>query len=72
MWQLTRIELFKIFRKPRTYIAFGAIAAIVLLIQLALYVDGEEYLSFVMQSFNETFVVEGKKLNGYFVCYTIL
>lgn len=72
MWQLTKIELFKIFRKPRTYIAFGAIAAIVLLIQLALYVDGEEYLSFVMQSFNETFVVEGKKLNGYFVCYTIL
>jgi ABC-2 type transport system permease protein len=72
MWQLTRIELFKIFRKPRTYIAFGAIASIVALIQLALYVDGEEYLSFVMQSFNETFVVEGKKLNGYFVCYTIL
>lgn len=72
MWQLTRIELFKIFRKPRTYIAFGAIAAIVGLIQMALYVDGEEYLSFVMQSFNETFVVEGKKLNGYFVCYTIL
>lgn len=72
MWQLTRIELFKIFRKPRTYIAFGAIASIVGLIQLALYVDGEEYLSFVMQSFNETFVVEGKKLNGYFVCYTIL
>jgi ABC-2 type transport system permease protein len=72
MWQLTRIELFKIFRKPRTYIAFGAIASIVALIQLALYVDGEEYLSFVMQSFNETFVVEGRKLNGYFVCYTIL
>jgi ABC-2 type transport system permease protein len=72
MWQLTRIELFKIFRKPRTYIAFGAIASIVLLIQLALYSDGEEYLSFVMQSFNETFMVEGKKLNGYFVCYTIL
>jgi ABC-2 type transport system permease protein len=72
MWQLTRIELFKIFRKPRTYIAFGAIASIVFLIQLALYVDGEEYLNFVMQSFNETFAVEGKKLNGYFVCFTIL
>jgi ABC-2 type transport system permease protein len=72
MWQLTKIELFKIFRKPRTYIAFGAIAALVFLIQFALYADGEEYLNFVMQSFNETFVVEGKKLNGYFVCYTIL
>jgi ABC-2 type transport system permease protein len=72
MWQLTKIELFKIFKKPRTYIAFGAIAAIVLLIQLALFSDGEEYLAFVMQSFNESFIVEGKKLNGYFVCYTIL
>lgn len=72
MWQLTRIELFKIFRKPRTYIAFAAIAAIIFLVQLALYADGEEYLSFVMQSVNESFDIQGKKLNGYFVCFTIL
>ena len=72
MWQLTRIELFKIFRKPRTYIAFAAIAAIIFLVQLALYADGEEYLGFVMQSVNETFDIQGKKLNGYFVCFTIL
>lgn len=72
MWQLTRIELFKIFKKPRTYISFAAIAAIIALVQLALYVDGDTYLSFVMQSINETFAIEGKKLNGYFVCYTIL
>ncbi|OLY91354.1 ABC-2 type transport system permease protein [Cnuella takakiae] len=72
MWQLTSIELFKIFKKPRTYISFVAIASIILLVQLALYVDGETYLSFVMQSVNETFSIEGKRLNGYFVCYTIL
>lgn len=72
MRQLTLIELFKIFQKPRTYIAFAAIAAIVLMIQLALYKDGEQYLDFVMRSINETFIVEGKKINGYFVCYTIL
>jgi ABC-2 type transport system permease protein len=72
MWQLTRIELFKIFRKPRTYIAFAAIALIIALVQLALYVDGEVYLNFAMQSINESFIVEGKKLNGYFVCFTIL
>jgi ABC-2 type transport system permease protein len=35
------LELFKIFRKPRTYIAFGAIAAIVGLIQLGFYADGK-------------------------------
>ena len=35
MWTLLQIELFKIFKRPRTYIAFVAIAAIVVLIQLA-------------------------------------
>ncbi|HWJ91928.1 MAG TPA: ABC transporter permease subunit [Flavisolibacter sp.] len=72
MWQLTGIELFKIFKKPRTYIAFAAIAAIVFLVQLALYVDGETYLDFMMRSINSAFIVEGKKLNGYFVFFVIL
>jgi ABC-2 type transport system permease protein len=72
MWQLTRIELFKIFKKPRTYIAFGAIAAIVFLVQLGLYVDGQEYLDFILQSFQQTFQINGVVLNGYFVCLFIL
>jgi len=72
MWQLTRIELFKIFRKPRTYIAFIAIAVIIFLIQVALYADGETYLDFMLQSINASFDVEGRKLNGYFVFYLIL
>jgi ABC-2 type transport system permease protein len=72
MWPLIHMELFKIFRKSRTYIAFAAIAAIILLIQTALYMDGEKYLDFVMQNLNESFLIEGNKLNGYFVCYNIL
>lgn len=72
MWKLLRIELFKIFRRPRTYIAFGAIAAIVFLIQGGLYADGEEYMQFLLQYISENFVIEGNKLNGYFVCYVIL
>ena len=72
MWQLIRIELFKIFRKPRTYIAFAAIAAIVFLVQLALYVDGQTYLDFIMRAVNSAFVIEGKTLNGYFVFFIIL
>lgn len=71
MWTLLQIELFKIFKRPRTYIAFIAIAAIVILIQLALFLDGKTYIGFLLQSI-ERFNVEGKILNGYFVCYFIL
>jgi ABC-2 type transport system permease protein len=72
MWLLTKIELFKIFKKPRTYIAFAAIAAIVILIQLAMYADGKTYLQFAMQSLQETFQITGTILNGYFICYVVL
>ncbi|HEU4471994.1 MAG TPA: ABC transporter permease [Flavisolibacter sp.] len=72
MWQLTAIELFKIFKKPRTYIAFAAIAAIVFLVQMALYADGDKYLAFVLQSFEQTFQIGGLVMNGYFVCFLIL
>ena len=72
MWTLTSIELFKIFRKPRTYIAFAAIGIIILLIQLAMYSDGANYMEFMLQNINSAFDIEGKKLNGYFVFYLIL
>ncbi|HZH00210.1 MAG TPA: ABC transporter permease subunit, partial [Flavisolibacter sp.] len=72
MWQLIKIELFKISRKPRTYIAFAAITSIVLLIQMALYADGEQYLQFAMQALSATFQIDGVILNGYFVCFLIL
>jgi ABC-2 type transport system permease protein len=72
MWTLLKIELFKIFRRPRTYIAFAAIAAIIILIQLAFYSDGESFLQFGMQSLKETFDIKGKVLSGYLVCFIIL
>lgn len=72
MVDIIRIELFKIFRKPRTYLAFGAIAAIVGLIQLGFYVDGDTYIQFGMQALSDSFDVEGKILNGYLMAYIIL
>jgi ABC-2 type transport system permease protein len=76
MWKLLQIELFKIFKRPRTYISFAAIAAIVMLIQLALYLDGDTYTDFLLGTV-KGFTVEGEMgegdiLNGYFVCYFIL
>jgi ABC-2 type transport system permease protein len=73
---LLQIELFKIFRRPRTYIAFGAIAAIVILIQVALKFDGKSYVDLLLSSlsgsfeFSDTF--KEKLLNGYLICFVIL
>jgi ABC-2 type transport system permease protein len=71
MWNLLQIEMLKIFRKPRTYIGFAAITAIIALVQLAFYVDGRAYMDFAFQSLNQ-FDIGGNLLNGYFVCYVIL
>jgi ABC-2 type transport system permease protein len=71
MWQLLQIELYKVFRKPRTYIAFGATAALIILLQFGLKVDGQEYADFMLQNLGN-FDVQGKLLNGYMVCYIVL
>ncbi len=71
MWQLLKIELYKTFCRPRTYIAFGAIAALIILLQFGLTVDGQEYADFMLQNLGN-FEVQGKMLNGYMVCYIIL
>ena len=76
MWKLLKLELFKIFKRPRTYIAFGAIAAIVLLIQIALKFDGKSYIDLLLNNltasfdFSDEFKV--KLLNGYLICFIIL
>ena len=76
MLQLLRIELFKIFKRPRTYIAFGAIAAIVFLIQIALKFDGKAYIDLLMSNLTGSFdfsdEFKGKLLNGYLICFLIL
>lgn len=72
MFELISIELFKIFRKPRTFIAFFAITAIIGLIQTGFYVDGESYMNFGMQALTDSFEIEGKILNGYLLAYIIL
>lgn len=72
MWQILQLELFKIFRRPRTYISFAAIAAIIFLVLLAFYVDGKNYIGFALQSLTASFDIDGKVLNGYLICFIIL
>ncbi|HEX9509031.1 MAG TPA: ABC transporter permease [Puia sp.] len=73
MWKLLQIELFKIFRRPRTYIPFAAIAAMVLIIQLGLKFDGRSYLELMMSSLSDSFYIPYNMImNGYLVAFVIL
>lgn len=71
--ELLKIELYKIFKRPRTFIAFGAIAVIILLVQFALKVNGKDFVEFYTDSQADTFDIPFDKiLNGYFVCVAVL
>src|SRR5262245_6346572 len=73
MVQLLQIELYKIFKRPRTYIAFAVITVIILLVQIALKFGGEEYVDLMMAGAKETFEIHTEQiLNGYLVCFIIL
>lgn len=72
MWKLLQIELYKIFKRPRTYISFAAITALVGVIQFGLKVDGNTYIEFMLRDLSATLDIQGKVLNGYLVCYIIL
>ncbi len=73
MWKLLQIELYKISKRPRTYIAFVAIAVIVFIIQLALKADGKSYMDLITRDIEESFIIDkDKALNGYFICFLIL
>src|SRR5678810_1412106 len=74
MIQLLKIEIFKIFKRPRTYIAFAVIALIIILIQIALKFGGKEYVGLMMSGMGDSFEEIPSKiiLNGYLVCFVIL
>ena len=72
MVTLIQIELYKIFRRPRTYIAFGAIAALILIIQFGLKLDGKSYSDFLMKDIGGSMVIDGNIINGYLICYIML
>ncbi|MEQ1677676.1 MAG: ABC transporter permease subunit [Chitinophagaceae bacterium] len=71
--EVLRIELYKIFKRPRTFISFGAIALIVLLVQFALKVNGKDFVQLYTDSQADTFDIPYEKIqNGYFVCVAVL
>ncbi|HED08189.1 MAG TPA: hypothetical protein ENI57_08755 [Ignavibacteria bacterium] len=72
MTTLINIELYKIFKKWRTYISFIAVTLLVLLIQLAISISGRDATRGLTGQLSNSFVMVGNLLNAYFVSYLIL
>ena len=72
MMQLTLIELFKIIKRPRTYIGFLAIFLTVGAMQLAMYYEGEDLISIAIQNLENDFRLEGKIINTNLMTYILL
>lgn len=72
-FKLLQIELYKIIKRPRTYISFGALSVLIFLIQIALKANGTEFVDILLSSQSDTFEIpKDQIINGYFVCFIIL
>ncbi|MDA7803533.1 ABC transporter permease [Crocinitomix sp.] len=72
MRQLIRIELFKISKRPRTYIGFGTIAFIVLAFEFAAMGNGQALFGLVFKNLQGMFRMEGNIINVNFVTYLLM
>jgi ABC-2 type transport system permease protein len=72
MLRLTRIELYKVFTRRRSYIAFIAIAIIVVITKLAALYEGQEMLDYLTRNLKQSFLFQGNLVNGYMVSYIVL
>lgn len=66
------LELQKMFKKWRTFIGFIAVGLLTVIVQLALYFTGQRMIDFQTQSLEQSFVMVGNLLNGYFIARLIL
>lgn len=72
MITLVKIELYKIFKKWRSYIGFIAIGVLIPIIHIAMLFEGKNTLDFMTRDIQQSFIFIGNLLNGYFLSYIIL
>jgi ABC-2 type transport system permease protein len=72
MGTLIRIELYKIFNRPRSYISFAAVIFIILIAQAAMLWEGESLYALVTSNLSDAFYMQGNLLNGYLMTYLVL
>jgi ABC-2 type transport system permease protein len=72
MYTLFKIEFLKVFKRWRTYIGFIAVGVLVPLVHLAMYLEGQNSLDFITRNLQNSFLLVGNLLNGYWISYIIL
>jgi ABC-2 type transport system permease protein len=72
MITLVSIELYKIFKKWRTYIGFIAIGILVPIIHIAMVFEGKNTIDFMTRNIQLSFVFVGNLLNTYLISYIVL
>ncbi|MBK9292512.1 MAG: ABC transporter permease subunit [Bacteroidetes bacterium] len=72
MLRLIRLEFSKLFRRGLTYIGFGAILIIVLIIHVGMYAEGRKLLDLLVKNLSDVFTFQGELINVYTVSYVIL
>lgn len=72
MTGLISIELYKIFRKWRSYIGFIVVGLLVALIEVATMLEGSHTINSMTRNLQQSFVMVGNLLNSYFISYFIL
>lgn len=72
MYNMISIELYKIFKKWRTYIGFIVISVLVPIIQIAMFMEGQKSINFMTRNLQQSFMLVGNLLNSYLVSFFIL
>ncbi|MBN2174250.1 MAG: ABC transporter permease subunit [Bacteroidales bacterium] len=72
MIKLTKIELYKLFTRKRSYIGFIAILVIVLVAQAAMLWEGQAMHDFITSNLQDAFIMQGNLVNGYLMTYLVL
>ncbi|MCS6990334.1 MAG: ABC transporter permease [Chitinophagales bacterium] len=69
---LIRIELSKVFSRPRSYIGFVVIAVIGAILLTGLSIDGQQYIQLLLQQLEHYVVIRGKIINGSLGAWIVL
>jgi ABC-2 type transport system permease protein len=72
MLTLIQIELYKIFKKWRTYIGFIAIGLLIPIIHIAMYYSGSDAIDGRAANLQSSFMIVGNLVNSYLASYLIM